>query len=184
MSITERRIVFDLTYFEPKCISEIDLESLAKHLKFESILQYVKLPRLSVEPRLLEEEIDGPVETGGSEEVDASEEIYRSLLKSKPRKGLDDFKIIFDWLWKNGVRRILEVVVDDDRDIPHSDEIIEKALQKFHVEVWRWKKFDLCSETIFKAAPDVRKISLYSNGNNAVLRSWSCKDGLAKLKKV
>jgi hypothetical protein len=42
----------------------------------------------------------------------------------------------------------------------------------------------MCSATIKRAAPNVRHVSLYASGNNAVLRSWSCKEGLAELKKV
>ena len=315
MNIAERRIVFDLTHFQTDCISQKDLLSLAKHLKFESILQYVELCRLSVEKtdspspksdgpspesatgngdngrtplqaaaesghldiveslltananvnaaagssygqtalqaaaagghlkvvqRLLVAKADVNAAAGnggngrtalqaaaagghfdvvdmllaananvnatadgcGRTALEAAAEgghldVVQRLLaakadvngdglppKSEPRKGLDHFKIIFDWLWDNGVRRILKVRVHDDGDTSHSDEIIENTLNRFQVEVWDWKKFDLCSETIFKAAPDVREISLYSSGNNAILRSWSCEDGLAKLKKV
>ncbi|OJJ42106.1 hypothetical protein ASPZODRAFT_33681, partial [Penicilliopsis zonata CBS 506.65] len=43
------------------------------------------------------------------------------------------------------------------------------------------RKFDICSDTIFRAAPGVREVYLYSHGNTAVLRGWAAKDGLAKL---
>lgn len=98
--------------------------------------------------------------------------------------GLDSYKMVFDWLRKMGVRKILGIRVKDDGEIPISDEVIEDALDSFGLERWDWKKLDLCSETIFRVAPDVREVFLYCSGNDAVLRSWSCYDGLAKLGKV
>jgi len=73
--------------------------------------------------------------------------------------------------------------VDDDEDTPHSDEVIE-SLKRFGIEDWDWKKVDLCSEVLLKAAPNAEKITLYCSGNNAILRSWSAEDGLKKLEKV
>lgn len=116
---------------------------------------------------------------------------FEKMLKSVrlPRyrplpNGLNSYKILFDWLRKKDVRKILEIRVEDSGDIPVSDELIEDALQGFGLEIWDWKKKDLCSETIFRVAPDVREVFLYSSGNGAILRGWSCKDGLAKLRNV
>ena len=74
--------------------------------------------------------------------------------------------------------------MDDNKDPSHSDQIIEESLKGFDVEVLDWFKFDLCSETILEAAPDVKEVHLYSSGNNAVLQAWSGCDGLKKLTKV
>lgn len=75
-------------------------------------------------------------------------------------------------------------MVVDDGDISHSDEVIEEALRRFQVEVWDWKKLDISSETIFQAAENVKEISLYSTGNNAVLMGWYSDEGLKKFPKV
>jgi len=92
--------------------------------------------------------------------------------------------MVFSWLRRMGVRRILRVTVDDDQDPPHSDTIIEDALKSFDIEIWDWKRFDLCIDTILNASPGVREVSLYSTGNLAVLRDWSSEDGLGKLRDV
>lgn len=80
--------------------------------------------------------------------------------------------------------KIVKVIVIDDREPSHTDEAIETALTGFDVEIWDWKRVDLCSEVIFNAARNVKEISLYSSGNNAVLLGWSSKDGLGKFLKV
>ena len=67
--------------------------------------------------------------------------------------------------------------------IPHSDEAIELALGSFKVEIWEWQKFDICSETIASAAPDVEQAHLYWSGNNAVLWGWSEAETLKRMKK-
>ena len=84
---------------------------------------------------------------------------------------------------KKGVRKIIELVVYDDQTPPHKDSVIA-SLGIFDIENFNWKKLDLCTETIFQAAPNANKIVLYSSGNNAVLRSWSAMDGLARFPKV
>jgi hypothetical protein len=144
-------------------------------MKFETILKYVNLPKPAANG------------AGTSLSTPPSKSKVGSHEHEQPqlvRKSLNIFKIVFDWLRSNGVRTILEVRVQDDEDISHSDEVIENALVGFGVELWDWKRFDICSETIFHAAPGAREVFLYSSGNNAVLRSWSCKHGLVKLKNV
>ncbi|KAK5988025.1 Intracellular serine protease-like protein [Cladobotryum mycophilum] len=70
---------------------------------------------------------------------------------------------------------------------PHSNAAIRRCLRgdkldlNFDISVWKWKKFDICSETIAIAAPTAREVWLYSNGNTAVLGSWACCSGLTKL---
>ena len=73
--------------------------------------------------------------------------------------------------------------MEDDDETPHSDEAIEE-LSVFNIEEWDWRKIDLCSEVIYKAAKKAEKVFLYSSGNNAVLRSWSGIDGLKRLEQV
>jgi hypothetical protein len=88
-------------------------------------------------------------------------------------------KIIFDWLYKRGVRKILKVTVVDDEFPAHKDAAIVQCLQKFGVEIWDWKKIDICSEVICKATTVVREIYLYSSGNQSVLKGWSAPGGFA-----
>jgi hypothetical protein len=137
------------------------MESLVTSLKFENILQYVHIPayKLSTYPK---------GEDSSEVEVD----------------GRTDFKLIFDLLQTKGVSKIIRVIVEDDNKTPHRDEIIVELCQDFGIEEWDWKKTDLCSEVIRKAAVNAEKVFLYSSGNNAVLRSWSGTDGLKQLPKV
>ena len=132
-------------------------------MKFENILQYVRIPRYKLSAH------SGPVRGEGRSD--------------KQRAGKRDFQLIFDLLWKKGVRTIIKVIVEDDDETPHSDEVIEE-LAVFNIEEWDWRKIDLCSEVIYKAAENAEKVFLYSSGNNAVLRSWSGIDGLKRLGQV
>ncbi len=69
-----------------------------------------------------------------------------------------------------GVRKVLEVIVDDDTKNPHSNFFIESALAELEVEIWNWKKFDIFIDTIWKVAPRARVINLYSTADFTVLR--------------
>lgn len=79
---------------------------------------------------------------------------------------------------------MIRVIVDDTLEPAHSDEAIEKALWNLKVDIWDWKKVDICTETIITASPDVKEVYLYWSGNNAVLRGWSELGGLPLLKKL
>lgn len=93
--------------------------------------------------------------------------------------------MIFNWLRDNHVKKILKVIViDDGPELSHTDRAIEIALKGLEIEVWDWKKLDLCTEVILKTAPNVRDVSLYSSGNNAVMMGWSSTDGLGKFPNV
>lgn len=94
------------------------------------------------------------------------------------------FREIFQWLEVNGVRRIEKVIVEDDPYTPLRDEDIEESLRKFDVRVWDWKKSDICIHTIYRAAPNVREVWLYTSGSNTVLRGWSDVGGLDILSQV
>jgi hypothetical protein len=99
-------------------------------------------------------------------------------------KGRCDYWWIFEWLRENKVKTILRVIVQDRHPVSHSDEMIERCLKDFNVEVWDWNKLDICSSTIKKAATGVKDLTLYSSGSNAVLRSWSSTTGLVELPDV
>ena len=91
---------------------------------------------------------------------------------------------LFNFLRNKSVKRVIRVIVDDTLEPSHSDEAIETALGGLKVEIWDWKKTDLCTETIVTAALDAREVYLYWSGNNAVLRGWSEPGGLNQLKKL
>lgn len=175
----EREIEFDFrelagsnSYITGDYLSKLSRLFDQSAAKFESILRYVDLPRLSVEST---NEVS-PLSNTQSRTRNSRQQSDGIVRRS--------FGEVFDWLYKHGVRKIIRIAVEDDEDTPHSDELIEKTLQRFDVEVWDWKKFDLCSETILEAAPNVKDLSLYSSGNKAVLRSWSSEDGLKELQSV
>jgi len=101
--------------------------------------------------------------------------------------GRTDLGIIFRWLrsYPNNVEKIIKLIVDDRQHPAHSDEEIENAVKPFKVEIWDWRKVDLCGETIAAAADEARQVNLYWSGNNAVLRGWSDPEGgLARLKNL
>jgi hypothetical protein len=99
-------------------------------------------------------------------------------------KGRNDMTYLFNFLRDKKVKHVIRVIVDDLEEPAHSDEVIENALGGLKVEIWDWRKTDLCSETIRAAAPDVREICLHWSGNNAVLRGWSEPGGLPLLRKM
>ena len=144
-------------------ISPADLDGYTGHLAFESVLQYVAIPNLRVE--------------NYPPEIRKKQPFWNS-------DGRKDYLAIFDWLREKGVKRILRVVVEDDEERPHSDEVIFQALQSFDVENLDWRKFDICSDVIVDAVPSARKLKLHCKGNNAVLRSWCANNGLVRLSKA
>ncbi|RSL50676.1 hypothetical protein CEP54_011830 [Fusarium duplospermum] len=148
-------------------ITQADLENLLSKLKFEDILQYAAIPKLSVH-------------------VARTGERASSRPSAKPDgAGRRDLCYFFDRLRKKGVQTILKVFIDDSFMPAHSDEAIEDALKTMDVEVWDWNKTDLCTEVIYKvAAPKAREVHLHWSGNNAVLRGWSEEGGLKKLRSL
>ncbi|KAI1320047.1 peptidase S8/S53 domain-containing protein [Xylariaceae sp. FL0255] len=161
----ECHIEFDLGGMPNDIISQAYLDQLALHLKFESILKYVALPALSVE------------------RSSSSNKIVPQSRESNHPRGLSDLVAVLEWLWRNGVREIIKVMVIDDRERPHADTAIVEALYAFKAEEWDWKGVDLCSDVIYKGSPTVREASLYCSGNNAVLMGWASAEGLGNCKK-
>ncbi|EGR47699.1 uncharacterized protein TRIREDRAFT_79111 [Trichoderma reesei QM6a] len=148
-------------------ITQTGLENLLSKLRFEDILQYVAIPRLNVEVNM---------NTANSKRSRASGRSHK-----QDGEGRRDLCYIFDRLRKKGVKTILKVIIDDSMTPAHSDEAIEDALKFMDVEIWDWKRTDLCSEVICRVAAKAREVNLYWSGNNAVLRGWSEEGGLKKL---
>ncbi|KAF4954941.1 hypothetical protein FSARC_11970, partial [Fusarium sarcochroum] len=167
---TDQELYFDLSgNINTGVVTLSGLENLLSKLKFEDTLQYVCIPKISVQ-------ISRPTERNGAS---------RRSAKAKPDgTGKRDLCYIFDRLRKKGVKTILRVFIDDSDSPSHSDEAIEDALKTMGVEVWDWNKTDLCTEVIYKAAPNAREVHLYWSGNNAVLRGWSEEGGLKKLREL
>ncbi|PWW79614.1 hypothetical protein C7212DRAFT_43916, partial [Tuber magnatum] len=78
---------------------------------FEEILRYVAIPRYT---RVVS---------------NISDEDWK-----KKGYGRMELVEVFRWLKMRGVRKIIQVIVDDSGDPPHGDESIEKALSQFEVE--------------------------------------------------
>lgn len=171
----ERHGEFDLAGMPASTIPFSYLEQLGKHLRFESILRYVALPNLTVE-------VPTPRKSNGNFSSTSRTEKASATVASLP-SGRSDLVVIFDWLWQMGVREIIEVLVIEDRNQPHADSAIVEALYGFGVEKWDWKRVDLCSDVIYECAPNVKTVSLYSSGNNAVLMGWGSEEGLGNRKK-
>ncbi|PNP43868.1 hypothetical protein TGAMA5MH_04151 [Trichoderma gamsii] len=151
-------------------ITQTGLENLLSKLKFEDILQYVAIPRISVEVN---------VNTANSKRARGS-----GRSSKQDGDGRRDLCYIFDRLRKKGVKTVLKVIIDDSTMPAHSDEAIEDALKFMDVEIWDWKRMDLCSEVIHRVASKAREVNLYWSGNNAVLRGWSEEGGLKRLSQL
>ncbi|KAK7402652.1 hypothetical protein QQX98_011598 [Neonectria punicea] len=181
LNLAGESVMLDHTYID----AMIDQSGM----RFEPVLDFVKLPYWKpedVKPRLkllFQSPAHGmPTKSNrqltGESEADA-------MIESDPYKG------VFRWLWDSGVRKIYTVEVDDDGPEPHTNAAIREAFRgrdpetaptrDFKIDVWKWKKFDICSETIVTAAPTVKEVHLFSHGNTAVLRGWASKLGLPKL---
>ncbi|EHK47858.1 hypothetical protein TRIATDRAFT_316834 [Trichoderma atroviride IMI 206040] len=137
-------------------------------LKFETTLEFVKLPYWSSQQ-------SSPLESQPSHNDKHSE--------------LDPYIHLFEWLWDSGTKKIFRLDIDDVGPEPHTNAGIREALKgnglnksrDFEIEIWKWKKFDICTETVSFAAPEARHVHLWSSGNTAVLRGWASGSGLAKL---
>ena len=151
----------------------LDVDTIKQNyafLKFEKALQYVALPRLrsNILPSSMKEGSKG-------------EAIKDSARLASPTQYLE----VFNWLKaQRNVSKVLEIIIEDDPDDPHSDTDIQNTVRNLGVETWNWRKYDISSDTIVQAAPEARKVYLYTTGNKAVLREWSGKEGLRRLKDV
>ncbi|KFA70874.1 hypothetical protein S40288_09923 [Stachybotrys chartarum IBT 40288] len=177
-----RALEFDLFGLPQSTITMNYLDDLGKILRFEQVLQYVALPRLSV---LDDTTYREPSVSDGQSTVATSTATTTTGVMTAESKGrgLEHMCRMFKWLKKRGVTSIVKVTVIDDVEPSHSDEAIEQCLGKLDVRVWDWFKFDLCSDVIVSSANNVSQVTLYSSGNNAVLNGWSSPRGLASLPK-
>ena len=166
----ELSIFFDISQSAEKKIQATELDGWGKHIRFETILQHVDLPNLTI--------------SGGDDLLVSSPPETEPSSDDQTPKGRLDVVKIFNWLRGRGVRKVLEANVEDDEIEPHSDEAIEMALKDLDIETLNWKKLDLCTDVLVNAVNNVKVLHLYSSANNDVLRSWSAPDGLAKLPKV
>ncbi|KAF4467266.1 Peptidase S8 S53 subtilisin kexin sedolisin [Fusarium albosuccineum] len=172
------------------------LDGLRKVLRFEGFLKYVTIPRLTVKNsqgllpiwrRALEKKYGQNEPEMLQDERELNQEDLERDLSNLTRgrgKGLEDMCDIFRWLKEGGVSSVLKLTVFDNGDPPHSDEAIEECVGGLNVRVWNWFKVDLCADVILKSAPNVKHLTLYSSGNNAVLKSWSSRGSLPSLKKI
>ncbi|KAL6831425.1 hypothetical protein J3E69DRAFT_329441 [Trichoderma sp. SZMC 28015] len=144
--------------------SELDAESFAEsfdNVKFDDVLQYVAFSDVRIKND------------------------YNNTDHKVRRRGRSDLEFFFRWLGEiKKVKCILKVIVRDNNDLPHSDEVIERALSPFNIEVLDWSKPDIDPVTIFNASKDLKELVLHWNGNNSVLRAWSEPQGLPKLQNL
>lgn len=160
LRLTDRQIYFDLSGY-----TTISRDKLPSYLQFEDILQYVIIPNTRI--------TENPIGLKNKE--------HRGQVSRTDGDGRRDYVHLFEWLREKNVKTVLKVIVDDSAERAHSDDAIEEALENMGVEIWDWRKQDLCSEVIFRVAPNVRVVHLYWSGNNAVLRGWSEEGGLKRL---
>ncbi|KAK4225133.1 hypothetical protein QBC38DRAFT_457589 [Podospora fimiseda] len=156
---------FDLSGLPYSTIGYDFLNGLGNVLRFEGLLKYVALPRLSIRKD------DIKTENG-----------HKSLVTGSKPKGLRDMETVFQWMRDSKVQSILKVAVVDDVEPSHSEESIENCVENFDVRIWNWYKLDLCCSVITRKAPRARDVTLYWSGNNAVLMGWGSPAGLPSLK--
>jgi len=94
-------------------------------------------------------------------------------------------EILFKLLRDKEVRHIVKLIVIDLEKPAHSDMSIENCLSGFKtIEIFDWRKIDICPQTIIKACPAVVELHLYWSGTNGILGAWSAIDGLATLPRL
>ena len=159
-----KAIFFDLSDFPN--ISKAGVQKTISFMEFGTVLQFVDIPKIKEET--------------------APNTANLTKVRRRPNKpdGLGRSDLIDVLGSLGGVDTILKLTVDDLEQPAHSDVAIETALKGKAVEIWDWKKVDICSEVIRRAAPDVREVNLYWSGQNAVLRGWGEKEGLPQLKNL
>ncbi|QGA22293.1 hypothetical protein EYB26_010009 [Talaromyces marneffei] len=135
--------------------------------QFDEVLQYVEFPVVRLK--------DSKLPRGETFRE------HRSLYNSKTI-GRRDLLFFFSWLKDKGVKHIIKVIVQDSTDC-HCDEVIEKCLSPFHIDVLDSSKLDLDPEMLYNACPDVKELlHLRWGANNAILRAWGEPEGLRRLK--
>lgn len=161
-----------LTFDKNDVVSGAGLKRLSQHYKLDTTVRSVHIPKITVE--------------WDDECMDA-----HKIARDWRCVGSTQLYMIFHWLKDpnlGGVRKVLEVVVDDQEEDDrrsHSDQVIIESLKGLQIETWDWRRMDIASDVIFDAAGEhVKILYLYCSGRRAVLQSWSDRGGLARLKKV
>ena len=103
---------------------------------------------------------------------------------TKPDTDRNSVVDVFEYLHNKGVTHIIYLEVGSDPDFAQSDIAITRSIKPFTVAELNWKKTDISSDILREAAPNVRKLHLYSSGNMGVLKSWGAENGLPSLSKV
>ncbi|KAL4881677.1 hypothetical protein BJY04DRAFT_218119 [Aspergillus karnatakaensis] len=155
--VNERKINLDLGQHRPigkNYVKAITEERFDK-FPFESCLSYVCLP-----PRKYQ-----TADTAARGNTDT----------------LESYQPIFNFIKKQGVKKIFKVTVNDLVGPPHSDRLIVELTRAYNIQHWDWRKLDISSDTILAAAPDVKTVVMHSSGNLSTLQGWACKHGLARL---
>lgn len=154
---------FDLSY--NVSMSYKSIERTAGTMEIETILQMVYIPRL-----------ERPIAAANSSRRGRG-------TPSRETRDQTDIEKVFNTLLKD-VTTIFKVTVEDLIDPIHTDEVIEKCLKNKNVEIWNWKKLDICPGLILRTAPKLRELHLYWSGRNVVLRGWGDETGLCRLKQL
>ena len=149
--------------------------SVLAELEFESTLRYVDFPIFEIAKNNSSHTNDHDLRYGTKMNHSRSDDIgFR-----------DEAYSVLKWLRdRKGVRKIIEVQVADSQYHPHSEQVIEESLEGFDVEILNWKRADLSVDSISIAAPNVKKLYLYSNGSKASIGHWGGSDGVGRLEKV
>ncbi|SPN98679.1 uncharacterized protein DNG_01723 [Cephalotrichum gorgonifer] len=198
LTLMDESVMLDKSYIE----TVRDLSGM----KFETVLEFIRLPYWKPlgtpsGPRDTEERGNRAPDPGSTANPGSVRRDGSEGRKVSQEAELDPYKTLFEWLWegspdgKNKVRKIFTVEVDDSGPEPHSNAAIREAMRgradadgnlprDFGVEVWKWKKFDICADTVATAVPDAHEVYLYSQGNTAVLRGWACDLALSRLKRL
>lgn len=132
-----------------------DVITMVESLSFDQILRSVRIPGLSKSKH-----------TKSTIDSDTVANIFKCLY------------------YRKAVTHIIHLEVGSDPDLAESDDAIIQSLEHIEVDELDWKKTDISSHVLLQAAPNVRRIHLYSSGNMGVLKSWAAEDGLCRLCKV
>ncbi|KAL2842897.1 hypothetical protein BJY01DRAFT_235833 [Aspergillus pseudoustus] len=154
-AVTRKEIYLDVSRKAGATLLQVD--RMISTLEFEDVLQYIHIPNF---PTSKEQQFSKRKSRG---------EAIDQILQNERLKG---------------VTTVLKIVVEDLEGQPHTDMAIERSLRGKGVEIWDWRKVDMCPEVIQQAAPDVRDLHLYWSGRNVVLRGWSEESGLRRLQNL
>ncbi|KAF2968969.1 hypothetical protein GQX73_g4638 [Xylaria multiplex] len=190
---SDKNLYFDATHHRGESTEQV--VSVIKQLRqaggFEDTLSYVKLPVLKMATGI---KISHPKQ--GTKPIANEKKQLKLTPEENPNLGSSSLVAVFDEIAKAGVRNILRLHVEDRSDRPHTDSAIERSIrgcdsttsnnerhEAIGVELWDWRKVDISVEVIAFAAPGVEHVHLYWSGTQAVLRGWSCDEGIPRLYK-